>query len=590
MRKNNHRTTLATALAVVIALGIGACGQISEVFKPQPPPVSPVPQDVKLLNQGPLWDSANRAAYYTQDQGSRMMPLAWFKALRLNDNTKFAQDGLARYGYLANPDSPAGLPVGFTTGAWQNTEYVGMTCAACHTRQIRVDGAYFRVDGGPALSNLQGLFADMDAAVQQVLASDANFTVFATEVLGQNAPPAAVTRLRADVASWAGPYHTLIEKSLPKSQPWGVGRADAVGMILNRLGGLDIGVTPDRVIAGNIRPADAPVRYPFLWNATMQDKTQWAGFAPNGNDLFGLVRNLGEVYGVFGIFNPQPRPEWVGGVDYISVNSADFKGLDRLEQMTRRIGKPEWPWKVDRTLAAQGEKLFRRPDQNGKSCATCHGIVKQNVPFLPVTWKTPLIDVETDSRQYATLQWQGDSGVMNGSYLLLPLKRIQPTESLVTLLSTATAGAILQKAGLREDPLSTSQSILLKNPKKNAPLVVDAMRAPASSTTAYKYESRVLQGIWAAAPYLHNGSVPTLTDLLEPADKRPVSFEVGVDYDIDKVGLAGTQTVSPVSRTETTGCEARDSGNSRCGHEGVGFGTKWGPNEKRALLEYLKTL
>lgn len=101
----------------------------------------------------------------------------------------------------------------------------------------------------------------------------------------------------------------------------------------------------------------------------------------------------------------------------------------------------------------------------------------------------------------------------------------------------------------------------------------------------------MLQGIWAAAPYLHNGSVPTLADLLEPCDKRPPSFDVGIDYDIkDKVGLAKDQSGPVSSKTDTTGLEARASGNYRCGHEGVGFGTMCGADEKRALIEYLKTL
>jgi hypothetical protein len=264
--------------------------------------------------------------------------------------------------------------------------------------------------------------------------------------------------------------------------------------------------------------------------------------------------------------------------------------------MARRIGKPAWPVSpgkphaVDQNLAAAGEKLYNRVDQNGMSCAKCHGIVTQKVPLLPATWKTPLNDVGTDSREYATLERQGDSGVMNGGYLLQPSKAIKPTDSLVTILSTATAGAILQKAGLREDPLSPSQSLLLKNPQKNRPLVADAIKTPAPATPAFNYEARVLQGVWAVAPYLHNGSVPTLADLLEPSDKRPAHFDVGIDYDFDKLGLAGTQTGPLLSTTETTGCEARDSGNSRCGHEGVGFGTWWTPDEKKALLEYLKTL
>jgi hypothetical protein len=592
MKNTRHRTTLATALALVGALGVSACGLFGGVFNPPPPVTPPVPQQVSLLDQGSKWDQANRAAFYTQDQGSRIMPLAWFRALRLSDNTLLLQDGLARYGYLGNPGSPVGLPVGFTTGKipnTDNTDYVGMTCAACHTRQFRVNGTYYRADGGPALSDLQGLFAEMDAAVQRVLATDANFTAFATDVLGQNASPAAIAKLRADVTAWAGPYHTLITKALRPSQPWGVGRADAVGMILNRLGGLDIGDTPDHVIAGNIRPADAPVRYPFLWNAMIQDKTQWPGFAPNGNDLFGLVRNLGEVYGVFAVFHPRRRPVWVGGVDYISDNSANFQGLDRVEQMARRIGRPAWPWGTNPALVSAGEKLYNQVEANGLSCAKCHGIVAKRVPPLPTTWKTPLVDVGTDSREYATLQWTGDSGVMNGSYLLVPVKRIQPTESLVTILATATAGAILQKTGLREDPQSTSQSLLRSNPKQNAPAVVNAVRTPAPAATGFEYESRVLQGVWAVAPYLHNGSVPTLTDLLKPSNQRPASFAVGVDYDADKVGLAATQT-GLNSKADTTGCEARDSGNSRCGHEGVGFGTAWTDEQKRALLEYLKTL
>jgi hypothetical protein len=69
-------------------------------------------------------------------------------------------------------------------------------------------------------------------------------------------------------------------------------------MIFNRLTGLDLGPPPNYIIASNIKRADAPVRYPFLWNAPVQDQTQWPGFADNGNDILGLARNLGEVHGI----------------------------------------------------------------------------------------------------------------------------------------------------------------------------------------------------------------------------------------------------------------------------------------------------
>ena len=77
----------------------------------------------------------------------------------------------------------------------------------------------------------------------------------------------------------------------------------------------------------------------------------------------------------------------------------------------------------------------------------------------------------------------------------------------------------------------------------------------------------MLQGIWAAAPYLHNGSVPTLADLLEPVGKRPTSFQIGPNYDAtDRVGLAVTQDKF-LNFMLRTGCQNRNSGNSNCGHE-----------------------
>jgi hypothetical protein len=100
------------------------------------------------------------------------------------------------------------------------------------------------------------------------------------------------------------------------------------------------------------------------------------------------------------------------------------------------------------------------------------------------------------------------------------------------------------------------------------------------------YEARVLEGIWAAAPYLHNGSVPSLDELLKPPALRTTSFSLGPKYDVDKIGLAATQDPSSPTRT-VTGCDKLDSGESNCGHD---FGTSLSEQDKKALLEYLKTL
>jgi hypothetical protein len=54
--------------------------------------------DPVAVPQGPDWTPATRAQFYSQDQGSQIMPLVWFEALKQPDGEPFAGDGLARYG------------------------------------------------------------------------------------------------------------------------------------------------------------------------------------------------------------------------------------------------------------------------------------------------------------------------------------------------------------------------------------------------------------------------------------------------------------------------------------------------------------
>ena len=96
---------------------------------------------MNYANQGAKWTPAERRAFYSVDQGARIMPFAWFKALKHPDGTGFLDDGMARYGYLPNPDNATpGLPVGFLHRLRRHIRTLSMTCAACHTRQIDVGG------------------------------------------------------------------------------------------------------------------------------------------------------------------------------------------------------------------------------------------------------------------------------------------------------------------------------------------------------------------------------------------------------------------------------------------------------------------
>jgi mono/diheme cytochrome c family protein len=99
------------------------------------------------------------------------------------------------------------------------------------------------------------------------------------------------------------------------------------------------------------------------------------------------------------------------------------------------------------------------------------------------------------------------------------------------------------------------------------------------------YVAQFLDGIWLRAPYLHNGSVPSLADLLTPSAQRPQVFWRGYDvYDPVKVGFV---VQGSAAERAGTPLDTRLRGNGNGGHE---FGTALPGTDKSALLEYLKTL
>jgi hypothetical protein len=550
---------------------------------------------VTYVDQGAAWTDATRSDFYSRDQGSQMIPLSWLNALTTAEGQPFLGDQFARYGYLPNPGSD--LPIGFTKAGTPGQEVAGMTCAACHTRQIVVGSQQYRIDGGPALVDFQALLTDLVDAVGRVRATNASFTTFATAVLGPNPSAKKVKQLRTDVDLWYLRENAMRNNAFP-TPLWGIGRLDAVSMIFDRLTGLDLGKPPSYLIESNIKIADAPVRYPFLWNAPKQDYTQWPGFSANGSDIYGLARNTGEVMGVFGTFRPKKSFFHLFGIDFIGKGtshqqSTDFDGLLKLEDLVQLIGAPKWQWPVDPTLVARGQDIYNwSQDQGG--CVSCHGQTpgKKRLPNQ-ATWATPLLDVGTDSHEYDILARESDPGVLKGAHIPFLMPPIKNPATSFSLLGVSVGGSILQ-SGSWVPAIWGNLIAKQQGPKGPAPSdqVKQALNdsfdddAAAPADGKYRYESRVLYGIWATAPYLHNGSVATLADLLKPADQRAASFLVGANYDTQAVGLAVAQPGLNGMRV-TTGCDQRNSGNSRCGHE---FGTTLPAADKLALLEYLKTL
>ena len=576
----------------------------------------PAPPAVTFAAQG--WSDADRATFYTTSQGSHVIPFAWFKALRQHDvDAPFGADQLTRYGYLRNddPGNINGLPVGFVVEA--KSGQLGLTCAACHTGQLEFvkDGVTraLRLDGAPALSDFQQFLTDLAAATQATRDDGARFDAFAKGVLGAGGTPAKTAQLKSDFTAWVNQFSEFMDASLPAS-PWGPGRLDAFGMIFNRVSARDLGIT------ANFKRADAPVSYPFIWNAPRQDRTQWNGGVPNGLFIQGLARNTGEVFGVFADF--KPRALIPGHVIDYKNNSADFAGLQTLEEKLAALQPPPWPrdlFPIDQPLADTGKPLF------DTHCGSCHA--ERASSHLPRAWNTPVQAVGTDPKTADNAARTSDPGLYTGVRLPPPAitERFANPAKTADILGGSVVGALLDEAfappltpqklaqsgvwrALRKDLadiLPNEKLDDLANPK---PGVSAALRVDVSSelknlitshlTNLYKkpeaaadqpgaaYESRVLHGIWATAPYLHDGSVASLWELMLPAKQRMTSFKVGSrQFDPKNVGWATDQ--SPFKSGTYRVDPANANGNGNGGHE---FGSTLPEDQRRAILEYLKTL
>ena len=600
------------ALALGLTLGLGAV----EGWTQQTGAVG----TLTYAAQG--WSAADRETFYTTSQGSHLMPYAWFKALRRTDvDEPFAADKLQRYGYLAHdvsPANPEGLPIGFIVDGPVASGELGLTCAACHTGQLEyTQGGIvhaLRIDGAPAKADAQQFLTDLLAASRATLAESARFDAFAKAVLGPGYTAAKAAQVKDGFGKWVAQFGEFTDISLPAASPWGPGQLDAFGMIFNRVAAGDLG------IRDNYKVADAPVRYPFLWNASRQDRTQWNGGIHNGLYIQALGRNTGEVLGVFADFAPRrlvpPTPLAPAIIDFKN-NSIDFAGLQTLEEKIAVLRPPPWPREIfglDEQLAAKGKPLF---DAN---CGGCHAA--QASLDLPGLWRTPILAVGTDPKMLINSQRTSEPGLLMGALMPPPAMgaRIGDPAKTADLLATSVMGSLLAEAFVPPVPSPTklAQSGVFRalrkdlaehfpgenldtllDPKLSARAKLDAlvelkafidarlsnMFNPPPAADGAAYESRVLNGVWAVAPYLHNGSVPNLWELMRPAKDRKSSFMVGSRvFDPKNVGYATDK--SPFKTGAFVADPANANGNGNGGHE---FGAGLTDDERWAIIEYMKT-
>lgn len=177
----------------------------------------------------------------------------------------------------------------------------------------------------------------------------------------------------------------------------------------------------------------------------------------------------------------------------------------------------------------------------------------------------------------------GPSGKLAGADVnLIPfMQKIPANASAATMITNEVVGTILG-SGWPAPPDYLSQ-ISFGATRPHGVLLEHA-------AVSVEYKARPLNGIWATAPYLHNGSVPNLDELFQPSAQRSKSFSIGVrTFDPVRVGyLTDVAGFPKFNVNDSNGNPI--AGNSNAGHEGDQYGTSLSPDQRRQLIEYLKSL
>lgn len=520
---------------------------------------------IHFFDQG--FDEETRQTFYHATQGTRLLPYSWFLVLEQATNShKFLEDeNLRRLGFIPDHNSlhnPDHLPVGFakTIDLMAQDTWVGLTCAACHTLGISYKEHTMSIDGGPAMVDALTLMQELEKAIQALLVGELDegkFERFAKSVLKEQHNEIGEQRLREQVRTY---YESLqrpqeIAKEFKFElypNQWGKGRLDALGR-----GGNTVLLQLDR---GNLRPANAPVSFPAIWNTWFLNWVQW-----NGAAMQPMGRNLLQALGLNANLTVEPN-------NNSFKTSTSIKDLAGIEKLVQRLQPPDWPVKIfgkpiDQASASQGGKLYEQ------HCAHCH-VPKLTEPnahgdqFKKVHL-IPLQEIGTDPLSATNFH----NRMVKSGPLGLGLLTVADTAQYLTTK--------IMEGQFKELNLTHEQQKAWTGDRANT------MRAPLG------YMARPHSGVWALAPYLHNGSIPNLYQLLSPQNERDDVFYVGhSEFDPIHVGFITQKKMDADFKFDTA-----LPGNSNAGHEfrdgprqnGV-IGPALSEAERWDLIEYLKTI
>jgi hypothetical protein len=520
--KNAIQVLLATLLAIALA---GCAGRnVPNAFAD--------PESITWSEQG--WTPAERDSGHYAAAGTPFAPRIWLKSLEqaTSQEMLMAPQFLKSLGFLLDtpsPRNPDGFPIGFALYpagsplAWN----IGMTCSTCHTGQITYRGKALRIDGSQGTLDFIGFIGVFDRAVVATDLDEAKWARFAERVLGVGRNPATEAALREQVRGMIAGFSWMDKNTPPGGVATGPMRVDAYNPIGSLLFGLKL------LEKSNFHAASAPASIPPLWDAWKFDWTHYNGAfnQPMARNILQVLGNGGTTQLIDAARNPTPFPDrW--------NTSADIPLLQAINEGFKTLKAPPWPIEMfgayDRSKA-----LFT------ENCASCHAprpiaaphtaMAELAVTMVPIAviGTDPNEAVKFDEQTYDATKLTGQAGA-----------RVSGATGLQLVL-----GELSNRA---YDLLGYTTEQRAKANGNGRPNMVRAPRA---------YKARTLDGIWATAPYLHNGSVPNIYELLSPLAERSSTFWLGnFEYDPVKLGYVGGELNGGFL------FDTRLSGNANTGH------------------------
>lgn len=623
------------------------------------------------------WGPEDSMWFYSTTQGSDLIPYDFFMVLQQKNSDELfrSNENMDRYRYIPQKSTfsnPDGLALGFVKDTYQGKDFVGLTCAACHTAQINYDGVAMRIDGGPAMADMEYFVNDISAAMTDTITNPKKEKRFVEAVMERNDFVQIISGgrnysseddVKKDMNKYAArllDYITINHSNLA----YGYGRLDGFGRIFNRVlqhvlnkklmrsallkvmsadevekvltgisGGVVVGNSFDRIVK-NVRPLltrrqmvelknelfnspNAPVSYPYLWDVSRSDYLSYNGFSKTADH--GVInQSIMDAIGSLSTIDWEEKRGFSlsklisGDGDPTRIktfrSSININNILRIDGQLKTLKSPIWPedvlGKLDSERIKRGEVLYNQ------RCVSCHKVIDRNDFYFKISNDFHSVSkMGTDPKTATnTVTYSGGSGISQNDYYDSNVGKILIEEKVsVAMLINAVSENILRTPDLDKwfvrrwlDWLYiTADSIIdlkIEPTIKRGDYDPDTTVNPFASLYAYK--ARPLNGIWATAPYLHNGSVPTLYDLLLPKKKkgdpavgeyRPDEFYTGSrEFDPEKVGLKSQGYKGSRFLTALRG-------NSNAGHEFASRTMYGSPNplareERFDLLEYLKTL